>query len=561
MHPFDRIPLFTMAWAAGLGAFAPARAEEAAPPAANSVAERFRRLDRNHDGKLSAEEIGNAELFRRLDRDGDGFVTLEEAQGALRGRQAKQGIPAAPPATIPNGPAVAAPPGPPPTVPPVSTRPAFADLAFSTDYHPGTRDARGKPMGGTETMRFLSHQGKLFASTGVWMDTPYFQPKGDAPWTGPQILIKESAGAPWRVDVGFPLAIRVDAMISATFVTEGSGRALDPPVKLLVASPSSENTAVWTRDDATGTWTEVVAAAGLRGGLRSFCTYRDASTGTQFLFGGSTKTGSVFRAGYDPSAPGKLRWSPEPELSGTGRIMCMAEANGALYAACGIKDETPLSGGLFRRVDGEKPRWELLWRWPHLIQERGDETEILRGLTAIPDPKGGGHQVLLGTCAYPGVVYRIDPGRNHAVTTELDIRAYFAKAFGVAAPRGPCLSAYNNFLPVTHPDTGERAHLLGLWINHPAARGAELGGSAWYLVRHADGAYAHGRVFDPKCPRPNPPRGLLATRTIEVSPFPEDRGRVLYFGGYDCASVESHNTAWIYKGTLPIPKESTQGNR
>jgi hypothetical protein len=43
---------------------------------------------------------------------------------------------------------------------------------------------------------------------------------------------------------------------------------------------------------------------------------------------------------------------------------------------------------------------------------------------------------------------------------------------------------------------------------------------------------------------------LLATRTIEVSPFPEDESRVLYFGGFDCAGVDSRNTAWIYKGTF-----------
>jgi hypothetical protein len=231
-------------------------------------------------------------------------------------------------------------------------------------------------------------------------------------------------------------------------------------------------------------------------------------------------------------------------------MMCMAEADGVLYAAAGIKDETPLSGGLFRRVDGEQPRWELLWRWPHVIREKGDETEILRGLTAIPDPKGGKHQVLLGTCNYPGVVYRIDPGRDFAVATELDIRAYFAKAFGVTELRGPCLSAYNNFLPVADPDTGEKVHLLGLWINHPHGRATEKGAGAWYLVRHADGAYGHGFIHDPKHPKPNPPRGLLATRTIEVSPFPEDKGRVLYFGGFDCAHIESRNTAWIYRAAV-----------
>jgi hypothetical protein len=446
-------------------------------------------------------------------------------------------------------------PGPPPASPPLSGSRAFTDLTFSTDYAPGTKDARGQRMGGTETMRFLHHRGKLFASTGTWMDLPYGpRPEGRPPWTGPQILVKESASAPWRVDVSFPLAVRVDAMISATFVTDGEGRTLDPPVSLLVASPSSKSTATWTRDDAAGAWTESVAAEGLRGGLRSFCTHVDTATGIQHLFGGSTTSGSIFRAVYDAAAPGRLRWHPAPELSGTGRMMCMTEADGVLYAAGGIQDESPLSGGLFRRMDGESPRWELLWRWPHKILERGDETEILRGLTPIPDPAGGTHHVLLGTCNYPGVVYRIDPQKRFAVMTELDIRAYFAKAFGVAELRGPCLSAYNNFLPLTDPETGEKVHLLGLWINHPAGRATDEGGSAWYLIRHADGTYAHGRVFDPKVPRPNPPRGLLATRTIESSPFPEDRGRVLYFGGFDCANVDSRDSAWIYRGEVPPAK-------
>jgi hypothetical protein len=525
-------------------------AQESPRPAGSNLAERFKQLDRNSDGKVSAEEMADPTLHKRLDLNGDGFVTLEEARQAMVSWRAGRDAPAAPPATVPAGVEVDAKPGPPPAAPPMSKSLAFTRLTFSRDYEAGTKDANGQLMGGTETMRFLHHKNMLFASTGVWMDLPYGPRPGDkATWTGPQILVKESAAATWRVEVSFPSGVRVDAMISATFVTDGSGRRLDAPVSLLVASPSSEDTATWTRDDATRKWTESMAADGMRGGLRSFCTHVDKVTGIQYLFGGSSK-GCIFRAVYDPAAPGKLRWHKEPELSGTGRMMCMAEADGTLYAAGGIKDETPLSGGLFRRVDGEKPRWELLWRWPHVIQEKGDETEILRGLTAIPDPAGGGHQVLLGTCNYPGVVYRVDPKKNCAVTTEIDIRAYFAKVFGVAKLGGQCLSAYNNFLPVADPDTGEKVHLLGLWINHPDGRATEKGASAWYLVRHADGTYGHGRVFDPQHAKPNPPRGLLATRTIDISPFPEDKGRVLYFGGFDCAGIESRNTAWIYRGTL-----------
>jgi len=456
-----------------------------------------------------------------------------------------------------------APPSRAPAQPPVSASRAFTKLCFTEDCPLGTKDDCGQWIAGTETMRLLQHQGKLFASTEAWTDRPYFQGKGEQPWTGSQILVKESVSAPWRVDMGFPSAIRLAAMTSATFITDGSGRKLDPPVTLLIASPSSGNTTTWTRDDARSRWSESMVKGGLRGGLRSFCTHLDAATKVQYLFGGSgdfAETGSVFRAVYDVAAPGHIRWHEAPELSGVGRVMCMTEANGVLYAACGIKSEKPLSGGLFRRVDGEKPRWELLWRWPHKIQVQGDELEIMRGLTAVADPKGGAHQVLLGTCNYPGVVYRIDPARNLEITTELDIRAYFAKAFGVSALRGPCLSAYNNFLAVTEPDTGENVHLLGVWINHPGGHATDLGGSAWYLIRHSDGSYGYGCVFDPNHPRPNPPRGLLATRTIEISPFPEDKGRTLYFGGYDCASIESHNTAWIYKGTMR-PVESKEEER
>jgi len=514
-----------------------------------SPADRFTQLDRNGDGKISADEFPGP-LFKQIDRDGDGFVTMEEARAYYRGRTARQAAPEAPPATVVSPERVNAPPGPAPTVPPVSKSRALTNLRCVRDCQPGTKDDSGQWISGTETMRFLQHRGMLFVSTGVWMDTPYFEAKGDQPWTGPQVLVKESAAARWRVDMSFTSAIRVDAMASATFSTDGTGRKLDPPVTMLIASPSSENTATWTRDDSTGKWIESLARGGMRGGMRSFCIHTDRVTKVQYLFGGATKSGCIFRAVYDAAAPGKLRWHQAPELSGTGRVMCMAEANGVLYAASGIQSEEPLSGGLFRRVDGEKPRWELMWRWPHLIKERGDETEILRGLTAIRDPNGGSHQVLLGTCNYPGVVYRIDPSRSHAVTTELDIRTYFAKAFGVAALRGPCLSAYNNFLPVTDPDTGENVHLLGLWINHPGGRTTDDGAGAWYLVRHADGTYGHGRVFDSGNPRPNPSRGLLATRTIETSPFPEDEGRVLYFGGFDCAGIASHNTACIYRGRL-----------
>ena len=52
-------------------------------PPGNGLAERLRQLDRNGDGKLTADEVGRPGLFRRLDKDGDGVVTLDEARKTL----------------------------------------------------------------------------------------------------------------------------------------------------------------------------------------------------------------------------------------------------------------------------------------------------------------------------------------------------------------------------------------------------------------------------------------------------------------------------------------------
>jgi hypothetical protein len=425
-------------------------------------------------------------------------------------------------------------------------------LTFNKDYFPGKKDRDGQWSGGTETMEFRAHDGKLFASLGYWMDVPYGKPKSDEPWTGAQVLVKDSANSPWRVDVSFGSNyLRTEALTVVTVTTDATGKVLSMPVKLLIAGPSDINTAdkrwatAWTRDDATGRWAKSdIALEPRSAGARSFASHRDSVTGVHHIFAG-VSAGRIYRGVYDPAAPGRLRWDAEPELSGTGRPMCMAEANGALYAACGIKDDSPQSGGLFRRVDGAHPKWELVYRWLYDSSASGDEMRIMRGLTAIPDPQGGAHQVLLGTRNFNSVVERIDPTKNFAVTAELNIREFFATLWGVANYRGPTLSAYNRCVPATHPVTGEKIHLIGVAVIHPQSTKPPHNGS--FLVRHSDGRYEAGEIYDPANPVPAG-KGLDGTRAVEVSPFPEDQGRVFYFGGYDCASRDSHNTAWIYRG-------------
>jgi len=435
-----------------------------------------------------------------------------------------------------------------------SQRAAALKLRFIQDWRSGTRDASGQFMAGTETMRLLGYEGRLYASLGDWMDVPYGKAKGDNPWTGAQVLVKESAEGPWRIAVCFGESyLRTEALAALTFTTDAKGVALAKPVAMLAAGPSDVNlegarwATVWTRDDATGKWTKTeVAREPRQAGVRSLVSHVDRITHVHHVFAGVSR-GEIYRGVYDPAAPGRLRWEHEPELGGTGRVMCFAECNGDLYAAAGVKEGGD-TGGLYRRADGLQPKWQLVYRWPYTPMTGGDEANIMRGLTPAPDAHASGHQVLLGTRAHPGVVERIDPAKDHAVSVELDIKARFAKEWGLAALRGPALSAYNCMLPITVPGSDEKAHFIDVWVNHPGHRTPPYNG-AHYLVRRQDGHYDCGTVYDIEHPLA-PGRGLVAVRTIEVSPFPEDGGRVLYFGGYDCASQESHNTAWIYKGVL-----------
>ena len=438
----------------------------------------------------------------------------------------------------------------------------FPGLQFAQDYVPGTKDPNGQWMGGTETMRLLAYGGKLYASLGYWTDVPYGQAKGDEPWTGAQVLVKEAAEGPWRVEVGFgPAYLRTEMLASVTLTTDARGTALGKPVQMLLAGPSDFTpggprwATVWSRDDQTGQWTKSqVAREPRQAGVRALGSHVDKATRIHHLFAGVSQ-GEIYRGAYDPETPGRLRWDAKPELTGTGRIMCFAECNGELYAAAGLEErasDKSLAGGLYRRADGPQPKWELVYQWPYTPQVKGDEANIMRGLTAVPDPKGGAQQVLAGTRAHPGVVELIDPLKNYAVTKELDIKACFATAWGLAEYRGPALSAYNRFVPFSHPDAGEQVWFISLWVNHPERRQPPHNG-AHFLVRHRDGTYEYGTVYDPAHPLP-PGKSLRATRTIEVSPFPEDHGRVLYFGGYDCAGQDSHNTAWIYKATLSPPR-------
>ncbi len=529
---------------AGRAAPEPARAP------VETLAERFKQFDKNGDGKITPEESGNARWFDTLDRNHDGAVTLEEtkAAAAIGAAKAKRGGASGGISDELKNILAYRKDSPGPV--PLSDSKAFTDLRFTRDWIPGTQDRNGKLMTGTECNYIVAHGGRLYAAVSMWNHD-----KVNAPNPGPGVLVKLSAASPWEVDIHFPPpSVRVAVLASLTLATDAQGAKLAKPVALLMAGgsvfESRDEVAVFIRDDETGKWVKSLLSAGKRepGEVRMLKVHRDRVTGVDRVIVAVTN-GNVYSGVFDASAPGRIRWSPEPELAGRkGRIMSIGSANGDAYLAVDITPDQPKNGGIFRRVDGPQPRWEWLGEWGHRRDSRG--VAWIRGLTAIPDPEHPGKELLLCSREVDAVIEVINPQRNHERRGEFDMRKHFGGL--VAAQEGQLfttLFAYNEMTPAVHPDTGERVLLIaggvmpGLKGNDARAKGA------WYLVRHTDSRYGTGQIFDPAVV-PHATGGLRSARTVCVSPFPEERGRVLYFGGFDAAQGPHRDTAWIYKGTL-----------
>jgi hypothetical protein len=456
---------------------------------------------------------------------------------------------------------------------PTSTSTALTTLHFTKDYLPGTKDLQGQLMGGVECNYIVAHGGMLYASVSTWKQKGWN--RGET--TGPQVLVKKAHDAPWEVDTTFgPEYGRAECLRSVTFTTDRAGRKPAEPATVLLATTTglvSKGIGVWSRDDNTGAWRRMTfgrtpSAWGTE--IRALIDHVDRVTGVHGVFAAATE-GVIYRGVYDPAVPGSLAWDAEPEYRRPAamtvqRAPASCEAGGVLYVSLEMDPQSPGRGGVFRRVDGPKPRWERVYEWAHSAAEReariGHKLDrLVYGLAGVPDPGDPSREMLIGVRDFRAQVLRIDTARIDTATPELDAQAYVVKVFGSERARLVRLAS-NGFTPVTHPDTGEKVHLAGLWVAHPDGADTETGNSSWYLVRRADGTYAHGRVWTPDDPVPNQGvrGGLRTTRTVCVSTFAEDRGRILYFGGFDSGLSTSPEefgyTAWIYKGALPAPPES-----
>ena len=417
------------------------------------------------------------------------------------------------------------------------TNPSPFQITFTKDYSPGTKDRHGQFMGGTETMRLAAHNGMLFAGNGFWTDQP-----GNDSQPGAQILVKRGANEPWEVERNFPGALRINCMEPITFTADAVGKSLLKPVKLLLADAGlieAHNRggalSVWVRDDEAQKWIEShITDKSARAYVRACGLHRDSKTGVARVFAG-TGAGEVYAGVYDPSAAGRIRWNAKPEYANPDfdggsfrRCQGFCVANGKAYAS--------ISPSLVERKDGTAPSWVEVFRWK---PQEGRAGQGLRGITGVPDPKGGRHQVILGSREQEGRILRIDPLNNYKVELELESQPFLQEKLGDF--RGGKLVAYNRFEPGKHPRTGAPIHwvtVAGYKPSNPQA--------AWLMIRHAGGTYEPVRVFDLSLP--DHPQ-LFSTRTLEFAPWSD---REFYTGGYDGAANnrKNHNTAWIYKATI-----------
>jgi hypothetical protein len=284
--------------------------------------------------------------------------------------------------------------------------------------------------------------------------------------------------------------------------------------------------------------------------IRTMGFHRDSVTGVDMVFAGISGTKDsaaslgILTGVYNPADTGRIQWTSTSELAipQGQRVMGFAEANGVYYCAT--------SNYIYRRTDGALPSWEQIYEEP-------DETAPvgIRGLTAVPNPSGSGEVLIFVARAE---IRRLDPANDHAETVEKDVPNHLSDLWNLDVSW--VLAAYNEFFPYTVPNSGEVIWLVGfesiygrwysdqrIFVRNDKSPTLYFAAEARYLIRHADGSdvsYEVNQIQDPADPT------LVATRTFAVSPFAEDEGMVFYFGGFDCNSEASTNTAWIYRGDL-----------
>jgi hypothetical protein len=438
-------------------------------------------------------------------------------------------------------------------------------------YDAGYLDEKGAYAGGSEIMHLVSHKGRLFASNGYWVDARWVIPP-DGQKQSAQVLRLDSLESRWQVDLDMGKAndlnlayMKGNILKSVTFTRDAEGKPLTRPETLLVMAAGANferggAVSSWTRDDRAGTWTHTLVRHGSNlGGIRwvprDMEVYRDKETGIERLFLSLGNPGIVSGV-YDPSLPGKIRWSrhleyPFPEEGSLHtRPLGMVQANGSLLFSEG--------GAIYRRRDGVLPSYEKII---DLNEDTDTDVGGIRGLSVIED-EGGHGQSLIFLWA-PGnrsksQVKRLDPdGKGgYELHDEAEIMELMSNRLGVEVSY--TLGGHNMAYPVTDPESGKTLHLIGFQgnirgKNHLKWKGSALYAGALFAVRYPDrsykvrevnNAYAEGKTI------------LVSPRAFCLSPFGDGQ---VFIGGHDSSRKISDDMAWIFRAPLEVALGSRPG--
>jgi arylformamidase len=441
---------------------------------------------------------------------------------------------------------------------------------YTKEVQMGAPDVNGNVIQATETDHIIRHQDKLYAGLGNWddrallrMPLPITDSINSLPvggfygYYGAIVLVKESAGAPWKVDHYFGTSsMRVDVMSELELTTDKFGNPLSEPFKILYTGVIETHKAyVYTnwKDPYTGEWgrflldTDSDVPAGCAGAgsyvwapyVRQYWTAVNSITGVHEAFAGAA-TGKIYRGVYDPAAPGYILWDTIPEIdidstgSPCGRPMTALNING--------QNLVGLAGKVFKRDDA-------MSRWTEVLNPPSTE---LRAFSAIPAADGNGVEFLTGNV---NEVLRID-NRTEPMTyvTELDLNTLLKEKYGPGSISSFC--AYNHFTPYIDPGTGHLQQYSGTWTIHPYCYKRAPWNGTFLLIRDQETRQCElSLIYDYEDAPQASSSGssLRGARFFVKSPFSEHEGRVFYTGGFDAAINGQRdrnlfrNTAWLYR--------------
>ena len=443
-------------------------------------------------------------------------------------------------------------------VPGLRTSAAAPSYEDAFQWQPSLAFDAGKADGGplpVNAMQLVTHRGMLFCGMATSFERDRYS--GGSSY----IYSKASADAPWKLEADFgPGTSRIGQMLSARFEHDERGKPIPGgPQDVLVAftlslarrGGGSTPLQMRVRDDATGQWhTHELSTPRLaRSNVRELWLHRDRVTGADLLFVAASPSPLGIYAGvFDASAPGRIRWRSEPELTaqgrrGTSKWFGMATVNGVLFASD--------VDAVYRRDDGPQPKWMRVLQFPRgALDEGGAE---VRGLTAVPNPQAatGWPEKEMLLLATQFKIWRMrvpaSTGDKHEHVAELALIPWLGERLG--EPIVFAEAAFNRLTSFRASPDAAALWPIGFQIVYPVAgkrlsnrdpESYRLKDDAWFLLRDEKAKYTLHRI--------DSPARLFLARDFKPSPFASEP-HTLYACGYNGSYFKgSLGTAWVYRG-------------